>query len=267
MTDQVSSSSDLNPRLIDFSGSRTVLSKSKVSTSELPINVPHLQIEKIYMKEDDFGYAKSALLSGSSVAGILHICDDDDQTMMVALGKRSELPVRQEIRSEHLRDLQRGQYFCIWNTTPVKINTTKRRTTVKYPLVFLFSENLEDEESYINIYSDDNYHAWFPILLPHAMKLLGDNLDNLFRNVMDSSVAQFGHLYNLYEKYYLSSVYLGAEERCSFRVTITKEPLESDPVRVIPLVENGICTNEHCDGFAKNSGLFLFEEWLMKWSI
>ena len=260
----ISSSDDLNPKLMDFEGSRLVLSESNISSSELPVNVPHLQIEKIYMDDGDFSFAKLSMSSGSSVAGLLHICDN---VMMVGIGKSGKLPTRQEIRSEDLADLQSGTYFCIWNTTPVRINTSKRRTTVKYPLVFLFRNEEKDEDSYINIFSDEQYQAWFPIFLPHAIKLMGANLDDCFSNTLDNTLAQFGNLNALFGQFFLTHVDSNDGSVCRFRVTITKEPLESDPVRVIPIVKKGLCIEEQCEDFGNNSGLFVFDEWLLKWPV
>ena len=263
--DQVSSSDNLQPRLLDFEGSRLVYSKSNVSSSELPVKVPHLHIEKTYIDDGDFSFAKLSISSGSSVAGVLHICDNDN--MMVTIGKSGKLPTRYEIRSEHLAELERGKYFCIWNTTQVRINIPKRRTTVKYPLVFLFRNQEKDEESYINIFSEEQYQAWFPIFLPHAMKLMGENLDACFRNTLDNTLARFGNLNVLDGQFFQTHLDTNVGRVCHFRVTITKEPFESDPVRVIPIVEKGLCSEEICEEMVNNSGLFAFDEWLLKWPV
>ena len=259
----VSSSSDLPTRVVDLEGSRLSYSKSKVSSSELPVNVPHLLIEKSYLEDDDFFFAKSSIECGSSIAGLLHICDDD--SMMVALGMSSKLSPRQPIAKQDLGNVERGKYFCIWNTTPVKINSEKRRTTVKYPLVFLFRDFETDTESYRNIYSEQQYQSWFPLLLPHAIRLMGDNVDDFFRNTLDNTLAAFGTLKILHGQFFLSNLTSDENPICRFRVTITKEPLESDPIRIIPILRKGSCTGVQCQDYVSNSGLFVFDEWLLKW--
>lgn len=263
--DYVSSSDDLPTRVMDLQGSRLVRSKSAVSSSELPVNVPHLQIEKTFIEDEDFLFAKSSISHGSSIAGILHICEDDN--MKVAIGESGTFPTRQMIKAADVRDVERGKYFCIWNTTPVKINTQKRRTTVKYPLVCLFRETNLDEESYINIFSDEKYHKWFPVLLPHAIELMGEAVDGCFSNILDNTLAQFGSFNILYGQYFLAHVTSYSGRVCRFRVTITKEPLHTDPIRIIPIVEKGACTGEQCESYIGNSGLFAFDEWLLKWPV
>lgn len=127
----VSSSDDLTQREFNIGDLLYFTSPtSEVSCSELPFCIPHLVIEKIYMDNIELSYMKKEISKGPAISGVLHMCDTD--RLMVSVGRINKLESRQILQKDQLTQngTPLGKYYCIWNTTPVNINTTQQLSNI-----------------------------------------------------------------------------------------------------------------------------------------
>jgi hypothetical protein len=253
----VSSSDDLPERKFDMGNLFHVTSTtSEVSCSELPTSIPHLVVEKTYFDEIEFSYVKKEISKGPAISGVLHICDRDK--LIVCVGRTNKLESRQILRKDQLKETPLGKYYCIWNTTPVNINTSKRKTTVKYPLLLLF------ENKFVDAFQDVSHERWFPFFLPHATKLMGRHMERCFREILDNTVDGFESMQKLVNNICLMHITRDGERICSFRATVVHQPIESDPIHITRIQDNGVCTGQ-CEDYITNADLFLTNKCLMNW--
>ena len=253
----VSSSEDLPMRKFNAEDLFGITSTtSEVSCSELPTSIPHLVLEKTYFDDIEFSFIKKEICKGQAISGVLHMCDSE--RLMVCVGRTNKLESRKILEKDQLKQAPLGKYYCIWNTTPVDINISKRTTTVKYPLLFLF------ENKFVDAFQGVSHERWFPFLLPHATKLMGRHMERCFREILDNTVDGFESMQRLVGNVCLMHITRDEERVCSFRTTVIHQPLESDPIHITPLQENGVCTGQ-CDDYITNADLFLSNKCLMKW--
>ena len=152
---------------------------SRIDSCGMSKTVPHLVIQKKFVKHEDFKNAVASIQKGCCVDSIWHPCSDGISKHAMGLDG-SHMDPRIPISFEKFEQIRvkrhlEGQFYIIHNCTPARIISSKQQVEICYPLkLWLISRKNSQTSTETRTLNILNYrYLLLPILFSHAHKLLG----------------------------------------------------------------------------------------------